>query len=65
MVINLMLANQNSASPKNGTAMMLSSRIVIKMMVIQTPGFMSAFCYRKSMESVIMVWQVTTGSGPG
>jgi hypothetical protein len=61
MVINLILANQNSASPKKGTAMMLRSRIVIRMMVIQTPGFMSASCYRERLESV--VWQFTI-NGP-
>ena len=44
IVISLIEANQNSDSPKKGTAMMLSRRIVTRMMVIQTAGLMSAFC---------------------
>ena len=41
IVISLIEANQNSDSPKKGTAMMLRRRIVIRMMVIQTAGLMS------------------------
>jgi len=48
IVISLIEANQNSDSPKKGTAMMLRRRIVTRMMVIQTAGLMSSFClYRR------------------
>jgi hypothetical protein len=44
IVISLIEANQNSDSPKKGTAIMLRRRIVTRMMVIQTAGLMDAFC---------------------
>jgi hypothetical protein len=50
IVISLIEANQNSDSPKKGTAMMLRRRIVTRMMVIQTAGLMSAFCFGEAIE---------------
>lgn len=43
MVISLILANQNSASPKNDTAMTFNSKIMTKTMVIQTATLTGAF----------------------
>lgn len=54
MVISLIEANQNSDSPKKGTAMMFRRRIVTRMMVIQTAGLMSAFFFEG--QSMLVKW---------